>query len=97
MHPLSSRLLTISQALRSGRPSVSFSGSQLSKRNSRHRQILIVLVREGFFSSVTLQNADRSPILVISFSFTGQGSPVVRRRYAVSKPSRRVYLSSTAL
>jgi ribosomal protein S8 len=97
MHPLSSRFLTISQALRAGRPSVSFSGSQLSKRNSRHRQILNTLAREGFFASVTLQKTSAGLALVVRFSYTHQGLPVLRRRYAVSTPGRRIYLSSASL
>lgn len=97
MHPLSSRLLTISQALRAGRPSVTFAGPHFSKRSSKQRQILNILAREGFFCSACVERVGNAPSLTVSFAYTSQGLPVLRRLYAISKPSRRVYLPSAAL
>jgi len=97
MNSLSSRLLTISQALHAGRPSVSFSGAQLAKRNSRQRQVLSILLREGFFTSFAQHGTGSQCILTVFFAYTAAGLPVLRRRYRVSKPSRRVYLPSAAL
>jgi ribosomal protein S8 len=97
MHFLSSRLLTLSQASRAGRSSVTFSGSSFSKRSSRHRQILAILVDEGFLSSVVVQKIGSVPTLTVLFTYTAKGVPVLRRRYAVSKPSRRIYLPAASL
>ncbi len=110
MDTLSSRLTTLRNAQRAGRPSVLLTPHQ-GGGTRLGRSILRLLVREGYIdafsvysyssctqtsSSLTVPLTNQTTFLV-HLKYGSHGQPAFHSIQRVSTPARRVYLSSSAL
>lgn len=98
MDTLSSIITTIINAQRVGRSEVTVSPRQ-GGGTARSQDFLRLLCREGYlesFASFFPTNSKR-PSFRIRLKYSASGQPVLRARFRVSTPSRRVYIRSAAL
>ena len=93
MDTLSAALSALLNASRSRRSAVSLS-VRAGGNTERVRQVLRLLVREGYLESLTL---GASTGLRVRLKYNSRGEPAIRARFRVSKPSRRVYVGTSAL
>jgi len=103
MKNITERISSIHNAQRLGRKQITFSSPFEVASNSLRRNLLRILVREGYlesfsiFQSVSTSGTPIGSIFTLFLKYGPRGEPAIRDIRALSLSSRRVYLPASAL